>query len=314
MASKRGLEWSYRDITVSERGLLNPNICALAGNELIVTAAPRHCFLVGPGIASVIRQPSFSSEFVTALHAPASTSTQPPLWSAATKLTWTEMWRTGQTTGIRVQTRDSVNCIAFSDAGDLLAMGLGEYPLGTHEAHAAVQLFATADPTVELGHTVLTGSASDRIAFDSTNDLLVVTTGVRGQDRGYVFLLESPSLNVRDVAETDAFYCVAIFVHQDEDCVSLVYRDRIELRRFDAFQEIEWRWNIDETVGATFDANRKMIILSSGKIISPGVGEVGQLPNLPQCTGVAMLDAERVAGISSDGILRVWALKNGEME
>ncbi len=311
-AAEHAITSSFHDSVVGDRGLLHPNLCALPNNELLVTSYGRMCITVEPELGSVAVQHQFDSELISGLRSPAATTTQPPLCSAATSVVWTEVWRLGETAAMRLETAGPVNCVAFSPAGDLIATGLGYYPLGPGEPRAAINLFATADPTQPFVSRVLLGCVVDRVAFDHDGSLLVAVVGAESQNRGHVFLLGSPTLDLHDVAEIDACYCHAIFVDADQGCVLLVYSDRIQIRRFDEFQEIDWEWRMDDCAGATFDAERSLIILSSGQVVSPHVGEVARLSSLPGCTGVTMLGRNRVAGISENGILRVWDLQTRE--
>lgn len=80
----------------------------------------------------------------------------------------------------RLETGGAVQSVAFSPQGDLLAIGLGMYPLDpNNHQQAAIELFSTANPSGPLVRRVLPGVAVDRVVFHPTRELLVAVTGAR---------------------------------------------------------------------------------------------------------------------------------------
>lgn len=286
-----------------------PELCNLANGALLASTWGGYCFEVDPDSGRVTVQPRIGDSFApSCLSSPTVSASQPVLCSAATHVIWTELWQLGAPQTSHVSTDGAVNSVALSPQGDLLAAGLGMYPLNpNHHPRAAIELFSTADPSKPLGRRVLPGVAVDRVLFHPTRDLLVAVTGARSQDRGHVLLLHRRTLNLLDVAETDFVWCCAAIIDVDSDRLILAYRHGIQVRSLDQLWNVEWeRRAADELFSAAHDAERDLIFLSNGQVLSPDGEEFTRLPALEKCTGLAILRDGRVAGISRAGVLRVW--------
>ena len=285
-----------------------PELCNLPNGNLLASTWSGYCFEINPDSGRVTIQPRIGSDLSGTLSSPTATAAQPILCSAATRLIWTELWQLGATQTSRVKTDGPVNSVALSPQGDLLATGLGSYPLNpNHHPRAAIELFSTADPSEPLGRRVLPGVAVDRVVFHPTRELLVAVTGARSQDRGHVLLLDRRTLDLLDVAETNFFSCHAAIIDVGSDRLILVYRDGIQVRSLDQLWNVDWESRpADELFSAAYDAERDWIFLSNGQVLSPDDGEVARLPALDKCTGLAILRDGRLAGISQAGMLRVW--------
>lgn len=299
-------------VRISRDYLGYPELCNLPNGNLLISTWSGYCFEVNPDSGEVTIQPHFVSNHGT-LGSPTATASQPVLCSAATRVIWTEVWQLGASQTSRVRTDGPVNSVALSLQGDLLAAGLGMYPLDpNHHPRAAIELFSTADLSQPLGRRVLPGVAVDRVVFHPSRDLLVAVTGARSQDRGHVLLLNRRTLSFVDVAETDFFSCRAAIVDSSADRLIFAYRDGIQVRSLDQLWNVEWeRPSEHELFSAAHDAERNLIFLSNGQVLSPDVGEVECLPALDKCTGLAVLRDGRVAGISQTGVLRVWEARLG---
>jgi hypothetical protein len=300
---------SYRDLRLSGSYVGYPELCNLPNGNLLASTWSGCCFEINPDSGRVTIQPRIGDTLAGGcLSSPTATAAQPILCSAATRIIWTELWQLGATQTLRVKTDGPVNAVALSPQGDLLATGLGMYPLDPdHDPRAAIELFSTTDPSEPLGRRVLPGVAVDRVVFHPTRELLVAVTGARSQDRGHVLLLDRRTLNLHDVAETNFFSCHAAIIDVGSDRLILAYRDGIQVRSLDQLWNVEWESRAaDELFSAAYDAERDWIFLSNGQVLSPDDGEVARLPALDNCTGLAILRDGRVAGISQAGVLRVW--------
>jgi len=302
-------------MTISDGDIGYPELCSLPNGALLASTWGRYCFEVNPDSGRVTRQPRIDDLrigkfFVPGgnLSAPTASASQPVLCSAATHVVWTELWQLGASQTSRVKTDGSINSVALSPQGDLLATGLGWYPLDPHKhPPAAIELFSTADPSEPLKRRVLPGVAVDRLVFHPEQELLVAVTGARSQDRGHVLLLDCRTLNLLDVAETDAFNCRTAIIDVVSDRLTLAYRDGIQVRSLEQLWNVEWEWRAaDEVFSAVHDRERNLIFLSNGQVLSPDDGEVAGLTALDKCTGLAVLHDGRLAGISRAGMLRVW--------
>jgi hypothetical protein len=294
-------------VEISPDHLGYPELCNLPNGSLLVSTWSGYCFEVDPAFGLVAVQPKIGLE-PGRMSSPAATTTQPAICSAATHVLSTKLWQLGAPRTLGVKTDGPVNSVALSPQGDLLATGLGMYPLNPdRHPNAAIELFSTADPSEPLSQRVLPGVAVDRVGFHPTRGLLVAVTGARSQDRGHVVLLDHRTLDLLDVTETDLFSCRAAIVDADSDRLILAYRDGIQVRSLDQLWNVEWEWRAEaDLLGAAHDAERDWIFLSNGQVLSPGVGEVARLPALDKCTGLAILRDGRLAAISRPGVLRVW--------
>ena len=283
-----------------------PELCNLPNGAILASTSNGFCFEVDPNSGRVTIQPRIGGH--GRMSSPTATATQPTLCSAATHVISTKLWQLGALETLRVQTDGPVNSVALCPQEDLLAAGLGMYPLNpNHHPRAAIELFSTADPSKPLRRREMPGVAVDRVVFHSKRKLLVAVTGARSQDRGHVLLLDSRTLNLRDVAETNFVFCRAAIIDPSSDRLILASRHGIEMRSLDQLWNVEWEWRAEEDLlGAAHDAERDWIFLSSGQVLSLGVGQVARLSPLDKCTGLAILRDGRLAGISRPGVLRVW--------
>lgn len=293
-------------VKISPDYLGYPELCNLPNGALLASTWNGYCFEVHPDSGHVTLQPRIGE--LGRLSSPTATATQPTLCSAAMHVIWTKLWQLGAPQTSHVSTDGAVNSVALSPHGDLLATGLGSYPLDpNHHPRAAIELFSTADPSERLVRRVLPGVAVDCVVFHPMRELLVAVTGARSQDRGHVLLLDRRTLNLLDVAETDAFNCHAAIIDVVSDRLILAYSHGIQVRSLDQLWNVEWeRRAADELFSAAHDAERNRIYLSNGQVLSPEGEEFTRLPALDKCTGLAILPDGRVAGISRAGVLRVW--------
>jgi hypothetical protein len=242
------------------------------------------------------------------LRNPAAGGTELIFCSAATHNTWTGLWQLGQEESSRVDTDGAVNAVAVSRRGDLLAIGLGMYPLNP-ESHssAAIELLSTADTSRAIARRVLPGVAIHKVVFHSSPELLIAVSGARSQDRGHIFLLNPHTLDILNVVEVESFQCLDVAVDCEDERLLLTYSDGIQSRRLDELERVEWRWLAPEKLScAAYCSERDWVFLSDGRVIEPRGRELGQLTPLEECSGMVILQDGRVAGISCDGTLRVW--------
>lgn len=125
-------------------------------------------------------------------------------------------------------------------------------------------------------------------------------------------MLDRQTLDLLDVAETDAVFCVAAMIDAGAGRLLLAYRHGIQVRSLDELWNVEWQWRApEELFSAAHDPERKWIFLSNGQAVAPGVGEVARLDALDKCSGLVVLHDGRVAGLSQTGTLRVWEVGLG---
>ena len=199
-------------VEISPDHLGYPELCHLPNGALLVSTWSGYCFEVDPVSGLVAVQPKIGLEHGR-MSSPAATTTEPAICSAATHVLSTKLWQLGAPRTFGVKTDGPVNSVALSPQGDLLATGLGMYPLNPdRHPNAAIELFSTDDPSEPLSRRVLPGVAVDRVVFHPTRELLVAVTGARSQDRGHIVLLNQRTLDLLDVAETDLFSCRAAII------------------------------------------------------------------------------------------------------
>lgn len=319
----------YRDFALRGQWI-HPELCNLPNGALLASGPLGVCAEVNPDSGRVAIQPRIGGISSSVLSSPAASASEPIICSVASHVIWTELWHLGAHQTSRVKTYDAVNSVALSPEGDLLATGLGMYPLDpSRHPNAAIELFSIADPSEALMRTLLPGVAVDRVAFHPMRELLVAVTGARSQDRGHVLLLNRHTLNLLDVAETDFVFCRDAIIDVASDRLILATRNGVQVRSLDALWKVEWESRADGLLSAAHDAERNWIFLSNGQVLSPDVGEIARLPVLDKCSGLAVLRDGRVAGISEGnfaeaskfppaenspppaGVLRVWEVGFG---
>lgn len=300
----------YRDLELGSRDFGYPQLCNLPNGNLLASTWMGRCLEISPDTGRVSVQPQIGLAAVPNLASPACSTQRPILCSAATHVVWTAVWRLGESETTRVSTDGPVNAVALSANGDVLAAGLGMYPLDpAKHPQAGVQLFSTADPFEAAAYRILPGVAVDRVVFDPSGEVLLAVTGARTQDRGHVFLLGSRSLEVLDLAEVDFPFCHSAIFNAHANRLILSSRNTVEIRSLNRLWNVEWAWRgPDELFSAAYDAERGLIFLSDGRCLEPESGEVERLPPLSDCTAVAVLGDGHVAGISQKGVLRLWEL------
>ncbi len=300
---------TYRDSHISKAPLGFPELCCLRNGQLLVSTYLGYCLLVDFDERKVIAQPSLDSFLVPAtLKTPTASQGNPALCCAATGRTGTGCWRIGSSEVKAIETASAVNCVAMSPSGELLAVGQGFYPLDQRDRpQAVIDLYATSDFSVELAQTVLPGVVVDRLVFHPSRDVLAVVTGERSQDRGWIFLLDSRSLDMVAMAETSDAMCHSLFFTPEGDGLVTASPSGLQVRSVQRLNDVAWSWNADRDLfAAAIDPRKGTVYLSNGQVIALGQGEVGRLPALEDCTGMAVLPDDRVAGVSQHGTLRVW--------
>ncbi len=306
----------FRDLRVPNGHLGYPELCALPNGALLVSTWGGHCLEVNPDSGQIMSQPRIGmpQQFgASSLRSPTASIAQPILCSAATRAIWTEFWQLGATQTSRIETDGAVNSVAISPRGDLLAAGLGSYPLALNDRpHAGIELFSISEPSQCLVRRFLPGVAVDRVVFHPTRDLLVAVTGARSQDRGNIILLDPHSLGLVDVGETESCNCIAVMIDDYSGLLLLAFRHGIQVLPLDRLWDVGWRWiTEDKLFGAAYDIEHEWIFLSNGQVLGIHGREVTRLDPLEECSGMAVLQDGRVAGISQNGVLRVWEVNSG---
>jgi hypothetical protein len=277
-----------------------------------------HCLEIDPDWGGLSVQPQIGG--VTGagtLSCPAAIGVENAvLCTAATRVISAALWRLGETQTTCIQIENPVNAVAFSPEGDALALGLGRYPLSrAGPEQAEVALYATADVSQALRKTKLPGVAVDRLVFDSQRDLLIAITGARSQDRGQIVVLDPHTLICVDMAETDFVFGRFLEIDSASDRLILAHREGLEVRPLDRLWKIECEWRSGgQLYGAAYDHERGLIFVSSGEVLDLDCKCIGNLPVLQKCTGLVLLDDGQLAGISQNGVLRVWETTEWEPE
>ena len=90
---------------------------------------------------------------------------------------------------------NTVNSVALSPDGQLLAVGTGCYPLSGNQQPALVELWSLeTDGPKYLAFVALPGACVDAITWDTYGQQIAVATGLASQDRGFVASINASNL------------------------------------------------------------------------------------------------------------------------
>jgi hypothetical protein len=209
-----------------------------------------------------------------------------------------------------------MNCVAVSHKGDLLALGLGTYPLNPdNHPCAAIELFSTVDTARPVARRVLPEVAIDRTLFHSVLDILIAVSGGRDQSGRHIRILHQYTSQILDVAEVELFSCLDIAVDCESERVILTYADGLQSRHLEELHRIEWLWLRTESLSCTaYCSERDSIFLSDGRVIEVQGRDVARMTPLEKCSGLAILRNGRIARMNPNGVLRVWRRNSTQVQ
>jgi hypothetical protein len=241
------------------------------------------------------------------LRRPAVRLLDPPMCAVATGAPWGAVWTLGDDEARRIfSDHGSVNAVALSPDGCVLALGTGHYPLGPEYPKCALEIWSITGTPRRLKLARLPDVAVDQIWWDEYSDLLLVCSGELSQDRGHLWIFDGGSLELLESAPVD--YCVvAGAIVEGGDCVLSVGPDRVDRRLTDELHAVDERWTLTESITtAALSYETSEIFFPTGQLINYTSGEVELLPPLPGCVGVAARPGGGFVGLAQSGMLRVW--------
>lgn len=284
-----------------------PFIAAVSASQLLASTWMGHCLLIDVATALADSQPAVASRYAGhTLRSPMSTDSASPLFAVATTAAWAGIWRPGDAVPQRIENRFSAcNAVALAPGGDLLAIGTGYYPLGSNYPHCAIELWTTGERPELLDWVRLPDVVVDRLHWDAESSTLFAWTGTITQDSGHLWRLELEPLRIIDAAPVG--YHGSRCGERWEDYVVTIGGGSLELRALDNLSEVVRKSTIAVDVNcAAISGTSNSVLLSTGELIDLDSFERSRLETLKGCTGIAALPTGDFAGISGDGVLRIW--------
>ena len=204
----------------------------------------------------------------------------------------------------------SVACVAFIPTRDLLALGIGSYPLSNEKKYAYLELWSIESEQFLL-KVALPRTCVDAISFSPDGTEIICTTGLRNQQQGFVIRIETDTLRLLQVIEIPYARCQQVQFDRRYDFENYAYwSSQQELVAFD-LQEKRQLWSVekpDTGFSLPYDEDEDKLFLSNGQLVDSYDDEVIQkLKPLDRCCSVTVLpDNKGYVGISRSGVLRHW--------
>ncbi len=295
-----------------------PEIVPLDSKRALVSTRMRRCFMLNLEKRTIRAEPEILPSWIKVDDLDIGHSLQSlsisggvhPVCAVATKVGWAGVWQLDTIESISIETENGgpVYSVAVNPSGDRIALGIGRYVLDSRsKPEASVELWRLADSPVFVATKSLPGGVVDRMIWDTDGETILAATGDLSQTRGHLALLDGHSLGILEIAEIESCGCQALYLNSASDRAILCMRNRFEIRRTNELRKIAKSLDFCERLhGAAFSNGAKEVLLTNGFRIDLQSGEHRQLPELPNCTGVALLPDGTGLGISSEGIVRVW--------
>lgn len=206
----------------------------------------------------------------------------------------------------------SVSCVAYIPTKDLIALGIGSYPLSDERKYAYLELWSIESEQFLL-KVALPGTCVDAISFSPDGSEIICTTGLRNQQQGFVIRIETETLRLLQIIEIPYARCQQVQFDNRYGCENYIYWSSTEV--FVAF-ELEGKrqlWSLekpDTKFSLHFDADEHedKLFLSDGQLADSSDGAViKKLKSLDSCCAVTVLPNNKgYVGISRSGVLRHW--------
>lgn len=215
-------------------------------------------------------------------------------------------WQADSIQQVHSESGEKVNAVAFASDGKHLVLGTGFYPLDSrHHVEAKVEVWSHKGKWVLEMIAALPGVCVDWVGWHETANILVALTGRRTQDGGYVSVLDSSTLRPLRVAVRSGRVGYAGGI-QEWPVAAAVFGESFEMFHLEDSNENDWNFTPKQSLkGACLVDDQ--ILTTSGDFVCSSTGEMqDQISPLDSCCQVIARPGGGFAGISKDGVLRVW--------
>jgi hypothetical protein len=201
-----------------------------------------------------------------------------------------------------------VHSVAWLGNSKYLLLGTGDYSLGSGaRRQARIELWKMdGDEPLCVDRVALPGTCVDAIAVSEDGPRqIVVFSGMRSQDQGFLSVLETTSLLPKSVF--DLPFAMAGRVECSEELIIVCSRGAVRaISREDGGE----KW-CHETAGSftdfAYDSDSHLLLLSSGELISAGRGRVVEnWPVLDECCCIRPRPEGGFVGVSKSGMIALW--------
>jgi hypothetical protein len=294
---------------IAQVPLAHSRLVSISSELVLATTWSGYCLVIEVESGRAEMQPyvghSGSGEM---LQSPVARSRGRQVCAVATRAAWAAVWAIGDYEARRIfADHGTVNAVALSADCSLLAIGTGYYPLGPAYPKCALEIWSLVGTPRRLAMARLPDVVIDQIWWDEDCELILVCSGEISQDRGHLWIFDSNSLELCDSAPID--YCMvrAGALVRGGDWVLTAARDRLERRQRGELYPIGKQWILSGSADtAAISDETSEVFFPDGQLIDFRTGEVGSLPPLPDCAGVAARPGGGFVGLSRSGMLRVW--------
>jgi hypothetical protein len=209
----------------------------------------------------------------------------------------------------------TVNAVALSPDGRLLAIGTGCYPPAGDAQPARIELWTLSEGEAPAfrSFAALPGGCVDAIAWDRDGDRIACATGLRTQQGGFIAQLDGAQL--RPVSFFDTSWCHSgrlDYVDRESTCSHLAIVSRGGFRVVDSWNGQEaWRVDLskmpDLLQDFDHDPEKREIVLTSGVVLDASDGaEKTHFLAMKDCTSIAIRPGGGYLGASSRGRIFCW--------
>lgn len=305
---------AWRDYQVAKADIGYARMCEAGQGRALISTWLGVCYSLELASGLVRQQPMVghltfpppSGVAVPRLRMPACVRGPRTLCTAATERTHTGIWDLDANVGVRIDLDGPGYCVDSSADSRHFAVGFGGYSPRRGTAEAQVSLIDILAPEVARTSKKLPGQSVDEISFCDRDQFLVLATGVKTQDRGFVLRMRVPELEIVGIAETTSFGCRGVFPDPDAEVVVFGYGQALEIRQLDDLSVLRWVHPVEEMTRLAVDRPRRRIIMTNGAVVSYDGTLLGRLPMPEDCVDVLLLENGTLVGISRRGTVRMW--------